>query len=69
MKVVDKQLFKTRNTINSTDNQFAPVKVSARTVRRTLKCNGISNYAAVSKPYLSSKNLGDRLIWTGHHDT
>ena len=68
MKVVDEQRFKPLHTITSTYNQFAPVKVSERTVRRTLKRNGINNYVAVSKPYLSSKNLRDRLIWANHHD-
>ena len=68
-KVVDDQRFKPIHTITSTYNQFVPVKISARTVHRTLKSNGISNYVAVSKPYLPSNNLRDRIIWTNHHDT
>ena len=68
-KVVDDQRFKPIHTITSTYNQFVAVKIIARTVHRTLKSNGISNYVAVSKSYLSSKNLQDRIIWTNHHDT
>ena len=67
--MVDEERFNLIITITSVYNQFAPVKVSARTVCRTLKSNGINNYVAVSKPYLASKNLHERLIWTKYHDS
>ena len=57
LKVVDKLRFKPVHRIASTYNQFAPDPVSVRTVRRTLKDNGIRNYRDLSKPYLSPKNL------------
>ena len=66
MKVVGEQRFKPIPTITASYNQFAPVKVSARTIRRTLKSNGISNYVAASKSYRSSKDLRNRLIWANH---
>ena len=68
LKVADKLRFKPVHKIASTYNQFAPVPVSVRTVRRTLKDNGIRNYTASSKPYLSPKNLKARLEWANIHE-
>ncbi len=68
LKVADKLRFKPLHKITSTYNQFAPVNVSINTVRRTLKANGIQNYTAASKPYLSSKNMKERITWANIHD-
>ena len=68
LKVADKLRFKPVHKIASTYNQFAPVPVSVRTVRRTLKDNGIPNYTASSKLYLSPKNLKARLEWANIHE-
>ena len=55
LEVADKLRFKPVSRIASTYNQFAPILLSTRTVRRTLKENGIQNYTAMPKPYLSPK--------------
>ena len=68
LKVVDKLRFKPVHRIASANNQFAPDPVSVRTVRRTLKDNGIRNYTNSSKPYLSPKNLKARLEWANIHE-
>ena len=44
-------------------------KISVRTIRRYLHKNGIYNYAAVSKPYLSRKHMNARLIWANIYGT
>ena len=63
-----KNCFNPIHTTTSTYNQFAPVKVGARSVPRTLKTYRISNFLAVLEPHLPSKNLPDNLIWAKHHD-
>ena len=67
LKVSDNLRFKPVNKIASTFNQFAPISVSLRTVRRTLKENSIQNHTAMSKPYLSPKNMKARLEWANVH--
>ena len=45
-------------------NQIAPTKVSISAIRPTMKANGMQNYTAASKPYLSPKNMKARFEWT-----
>ena len=68
LKVADKLRFKPAHKIASVHNQFSPIPVSIRTVRRTLKDNGIRNYIASSKLFLSPKNLKARLEWANIHE-
>ncbi len=52
LQVADMLRLEAAHKIGSTYNQFAPIPVSVRTVRRALKANGLKNYTAACKPYL-----------------
>ena len=61
LEVMEKLGFEPAKKIESTFNQFALILTSIRTVRKTLKENGIQNYTAMSKPYLSLRNTKESL--------
>ena len=42
--------------------------MSISTVKRTLKANGIQNYTAASKSYLSPRNMKARFEWATVHE-
>ena len=63
LKTVSENKFQSSSVIASIYNKYSYVAISARAVRRTLKRNGIRNYAAASKPFLSSKNMTARYEW------
>ncbi len=68
LKVADKVRFNPAHKIASTYNQFSTIPVSLRTVRRTLKANGLRNYTAAYKPYLSPRNMKALLQWANLHE-
>ena len=67
LEVADELTFESTDTIAKELNEFSPVPVNSRTVRRCLLRNKIRNYVAVSKPHLSSTNMLKRIEWTSYH--
>ena len=50
-------------------NEFRAVPVSKSTVRRVIKEQGISNYVAVYKPFLTRNHEKRRLNWAKHQQS
>ena len=61
--------FKPLRVITAKFNEFREVPVSKSTVRRVLKQQGISNYVAVCKPFLTHNHEKRRLNWAKHQQS
>ncbi len=68
LKVADELHFKPAHKIASTYNRFVPISVRVSPLRGTLKNNGVQNYSAASKPYISLRIMKSRLQWADPHE-
>ncbi len=67
MNYVKQNRFKSLSIIVAGYNAFAPVKISFNTLRRYLHKQGIKSCIAVSKPFLSTRNIRARILWANLH--
>ena len=64
---VRKNKFKSLQQITNEFNVNRVVKVSKTTVRRAIRKCELRNYVAVTKPFLSPKNIKKRMQWARKH--
>ena len=62
-----KNRFCSIHTITAKFNEFSTIKVCVNTVRSILHKNGMKNYVAASKPFLSKLNIKRRRKWAQEH--